>query len=118
MLEVRFKLTEKSKKDQMIMKLFENEYNVNEAIKGILYKIALSVNESKPITLAGGVKVVYNLDSATIDVNSLSTSDIAQSQITSENITTNDNQGNDDKSNENDIPDIKVGNDLAKMFEN
>ena len=118
MLEVRFRLTEKNEKDKIIMKLFENEYNVNEAIKGILYKIAISVNESKPITLAGGVKVVYNLDSAIIDVNSLSTNVVGENQIVSKNITINDNQGNEGESNENDILDIEVGNDLAKMFEN
>lgn len=118
MLEIRFRLTEKNEKDKIIMQMLENEYNVNEAIKGILYKLALSVNRGQPVTLAGGVKVVYNPNDKSVIVNQSSTNVNENDNLSTEIVTTSVNDGNEVKSTEIEPLNIEVGNDLAKMFEN
>lgn len=118
MLEIRFRLTEKNEKDKIIMQMLENEYNVNEAIKGILYKLALSVNRGQPVTLAGGVKVVYNPNDKSVIVNQSATNVNENDNLSTEIVTTSVNDGNEVKSTEIEPLNIEVGNDLAKMFEN
>lgn len=116
MFEVRFKLNEKNEKDAIIINLFKNEYNPNEVIKGVLYKIALSVNEGQPITLSGGVNVMYNPDGNIISVNQVSISGNKCLDNDDENGVTDVNEGKNEKVNENEEINVSIGNDLAKMF--
>lgn len=116
MFEVRFKLNEKNEKDAIIINLFKNEYNPNEVIKGVLYKIALSVNEGQPITLSGGVNVMYNPDGNIISVNQVAISGNKCLDNDDENGVTDVNEGKNEKVNENEEINVSIGNDLAKMF--
>lgn len=116
MFEVRFKLNEKNEKDAIIINLFKNEYNPNEVIKGVLYKIALSVNEGQPITLSGGVNVMYNPDGNIISVNQVSISGNKCLDNDDENEVNDVNEGKNEKVNKNEEVNVSIGNDLAKMF--
>lgn len=116
MFEVRFKLNEKNEKDAIIINLFKNEYNPNEVIKGVLYKIALSVNEGQPITLSGGVNVMYNPDGNIISVNQVSIRGNKCLDNDDENEVNDVNEGKNEKVNKNEEVNVSIGNDLAKMF--
>lgn len=116
MFEVRFKLNEKNEKDAIIINLFKNEYNPNEVIKGVLYKIALSVNEGQPITLSGGINVMYNPDGNIISVNQVSIRGNKCLDNDDENEVNDVNEGKNEKVNKNEEVNVSIGNDLAKMF--